>query len=63
MNTECVEALKGAGFHITENANAVEGISYHLYEGLVEEERSAGSDLPVLRIIAIKATSVIGGTG
>ncbi len=28
------EALKGAGFHITENANAVEGISYHLYEGL-----------------------------
>ncbi|KAK0201324.1 Phospholipase/carboxylesterase/thioesterase, partial [Desarmillaria ectypa] len=33
-NTECVQALKGAGFRIRENANAVGGISYHLYEGL-----------------------------
>ncbi|PBK80078.1 Phospholipase/carboxylesterase [Armillaria gallica] len=34
MNAECVEALKGAGFRITENTNAVEEISYHLYQGL-----------------------------
>ncbi|KAK0431838.1 Phospholipase/carboxylesterase/thioesterase [Armillaria borealis] len=34
INTECVEALRGAGFSITENTNAAGGISYHLYQGL-----------------------------
>lgn len=34
MNMECVETLKGARLCITENVNAVRGISYHLYQGL-----------------------------